>query len=263
MFLSIVTITKNDIVGLKDTFKSIDCQSVKDYEWIVIDASSNNTSEIYFKNILNSKKFISKYVHEQDQGIYYGMNKGLGLANSDYIIFMNSGDKFSNSNIIKTLKERIYSSDADFIYGNSYELDKIKQKKIKKSLPHQFIRYGMFTHHQSMIYKRSSIKLPYDVKYKYASDYVFTYRILNYSNTKSLYINIPISTYKLGGVSSKLYPKIISLFEHLKFNYFELNKSLTFVTFLFFSYISRDLFKKLSPSFVKILRKNLTNKYKN
>ena len=61
----------------------------KHFEYIVIDAvSKDNSSQV----IEQYKSCIDKLICEKDTGIYNAMNKGLNIANGEYVFFLNSGD---------------------------------------------------------------------------------------------------------------------------------------------------------------------------
>ena len=54
MRLSIITICKNDLSGLKKTVESVKTQSFKDFEFIIIDgASTDGTVDYLNQNILS------------------------------------------------------------------------------------------------------------------------------------------------------------------------------------------------------------------
>lgn len=171
MRFSIVTITKNDPIGLAKTKASIKNQLFKDYEWIVIDGNK-----------------------EDDHGIYDAMNKGIDRSLGDYIIFMNGGDTFANDTILA----RLSKFDADFIYGDSIEAEFIKSaKSIKK------INQGMITSHQAMCYKRQCIgDLRFDLKYKIAADYKFTLEFLQKIHSNA-YFPHAVCIFETGGFSQK------------------------------------------------------------
>ena len=87
--ISIVTVVFNDQENILKTIKSVTNQNFKDREYLVIDGgSTDNTKEIINQNISS----IDKYISEKDKGIYDAMNKGIGLAHGDWIIFQNCGD---------------------------------------------------------------------------------------------------------------------------------------------------------------------------
>ena len=93
MRFSVITINYNNREGLNKTIKSVLCQSINDYEYIIIDGGSTDGSVDIINNNAN---FITYWVSEKDNGIYHAMNKGVAHAHGEYCIFMNSGDIFYN-----------------------------------------------------------------------------------------------------------------------------------------------------------------------
>jgi glycosyltransferase involved in cell wall biosynthesis len=86
---SIIIATKNDGPEISRTLSQLNFSYQNFFELIIIDGSDNNTSSILLKPFM---KNINKYIHESDDGIYDGMNKGALLANGNYLLFLNSGD---------------------------------------------------------------------------------------------------------------------------------------------------------------------------
>uniref|UniRef100_A0A7V3E7L0 Glycosyltransferase n=1 Tax=Ignavibacterium album TaxID=591197 RepID=A0A7V3E7L0_9BACT len=215
MLFSIVTINYNNLAGLQKTVESVLHQTCQDFQYIIIDGDSNDGSINYLKKI-NYKNF--DIVSEKDHGIYDAMNKGIQLSTGDYIIFLNSGDFFPRDSVLQNIKNFINESKnkIDFIYGDAYEYSPRKEKfylKISKS--HLSAWYGMFAHHQSMVYSNEIIKkynIRYDLSYNLASDWDFTLRFMNYcKNIKK--VNFPLSVFEQGGYSDKF---IIGLNEQYK-----------------------------------------------
>ena len=112
--ISIITVVFNNVSHLQKTLNSIYKQKYKNYELIVIDGgSSDGTLQI----IKNNKKKIDKWVSEKDKGIYDAFNKGMDLAEGDYIGFVNSDDILL-PNALKILKKYIYNyPEIDFFFG--------------------------------------------------------------------------------------------------------------------------------------------------
>ncbi len=165
-------------------------QTYADVEWLIIDGDSTDGTQDDFINY-SSATILS----EPDKGIYDAMNKGIERATGDYIIFMNAGDLFANKNILDDLS-KYCSNDPDFIYGDSLEDGHLKSARSYSS-----ITWGMFTHHQAMLYKRHTLAaIRYNTTYKIAADYDLTLRFLNIAKN-IIYIPIPICVFEVGGVS--------------------------------------------------------------
>ena len=89
--ITIITVVKNNLIGIRKTIKSIRSQTFTNYEHIIIDSNSNDGKLDFLKKNLNSKTI---YLREQDSGIYDAINKGINLSSGDYIGLLHSGDSF-------------------------------------------------------------------------------------------------------------------------------------------------------------------------
>ena len=190
---SIITITRNNLEGLKDTYKSLSLQGYPDYDWIIIDGASDDGTPDFLKTLQANS------ISEPDTGIYDAMNKGLERATGHYILFMNAGDAFAHPDVLENVSE-LAQSKPDFIYGDAIELFG-DHSAYKPARPYTTIKRGMFTHHQSMFYARSAVhSLHYNTDYKIAADYDFTTRFLS-ADIKAAYLPEPICIFQPGGLS--------------------------------------------------------------
>ena len=98
MTLSIVTVTRNNLEGLKKTYDSIANQTTQAFEWVVIDGDSTDGTPEFVKSVSRQPDI---YIHEKDSGIYNAMNKGIKIARGDYLLFMNAGDIFASNNTLQ------------------------------------------------------------------------------------------------------------------------------------------------------------------
>lgn len=186
---SIITVTRNNICGLRKTRRSLQAQRFEDYEWIVIDGASTDGTAAWLRET------DAAWVSEPDNGIYDAMNKGIARARGKYLIFMNAGDECAGPACLEKIAEY---ADADFIY-----CDALEAGHYKKARPHEKINYGMFTHHQAMIYRRELMeKLRYDTNYTIAADYKFTLQFLRKARNIS-YAPFPFCVFEQGGASQR------------------------------------------------------------
>ena len=187
-FFSIITVTLNNLDGLKRTHNSIKNQTLNDFEWIIIDGASTDGSAEYIKTT------DANWISEPDNGIYDAMNKGIERANGEYLLFLNAGDELAAPETLAKIQNAATNTPA-FIYGDALENDKYKPARKAN------ITSGMFTHHQSMLYNRKALgNLRYDEQYKIAADYDFTARFLK-ENPNALYCPFPICNFEPGGLS--------------------------------------------------------------
>ena len=205
---SLITITLNNASGLRKTTKSIEKQTLKDFEWLVIDGESTDESLDFLREIQrdankHNKKF--RYTTEPDDGIYDAMNKGMQQARGKYMIFLNAGDELAAPDTLEMLAPHTLKK-PDFIYGDAIEPSENGGKAVTKpARRYKDSPWGMITHHQAMIYSRlrlRDLKIHYSLNYKIASDYDFTLRFLNNAK-KLIYIPKPICIFEQGGISQQ------------------------------------------------------------
>lgn len=201
LLISIITVNYNDAKGLEKTIKSVQSQTYKDFEHIIIDGNSNDGSK---EIIENHKKSFSYWVSEVDSGIYNAMNKGIKVAKGEYLLFLNSGDHFFcdyslNQFDTNDLKGEYY----DLIYGN---LKIIGNKEFIKTYPSKlsfayFVR-DTLPHPATLIKQTCFNGVFYDESLLIVSDWKFFMIGVVKNNFTYKYINSTISTFYLDGISN-------------------------------------------------------------
>lgn len=203
MLFSVITITYNNLEGLRRTHRSVQEQNCDDYEWIIVDGASTDGTAGYISAL------DAHIISEPDDGLYDAMNKGIDRARGDYIVFMNAGDEFATSDTLAAIKTALENEKEtcppDFIYGDAFESGEGAKNAplYKAARSHKYPERGLFTHHQAMYYRRALIGAQrYDLSYPVAADYKFTAQFLGRCR-HVLYINKPLCLYESGGLSQK------------------------------------------------------------
>lgn len=203
MLISIITINYNDKVGFENTIKSVHNQTFEDFEHIVIDGNSNDGSKEVIDQYKNN---FSYHISEPDSGIYNAMNKGVKAAKGDYILFLNSGDVFCNSDVLENASKTF--NDNQIVYGNLVKEDVAGNSTIDFGPKEDNITLNtMFLHtinHPSTFIKRDLFQQYglYDESLKIVSDWKFFLITLGLNNVSSKYINLSITRFKMDGISS-------------------------------------------------------------
>lgn len=226
---SIVSVTYDNIAGLRQTAQSVESQSCRDFEWLVIDGGSRDGTVAFLENFnfctpplsLNPSPPVGErercqatgrrdafpsffFLSEPDSGIYDAMNKGIVRARGRYTIFMNAGDRFATPQVLAGLESalRAHPQAPDFLYGDALEDDR-GAATLKPARSHETRARGMFTHHQAMLYRTEILKtLRYDPHYDIAADYDLTCRFLDRAS-HALYLPQPLCFFEAGGVSQR------------------------------------------------------------
>ena len=144
--ISVITIVKNDAIGLLKTIESVKIQTLRPFQYILIDGgSSDNTKEIVSQN----KDYFSLIISEDDKGIYDAMNKGIKNAAGDWLIFMNAGDIFYSGDAVAYLQKEIERcGETDIFYSDTVIAWRDKKRtSIASHREKNFI-------HQSICYKK-------------------------------------------------------------------------------------------------------------
>lgn len=197
--ISIITITLNNIIGLKITVNSVLKQkNFADVEYIIIDGDSNDGTQEYLKE-LNINKV--KWISEKDRGISHAFNKGLLLASGEAVLFLNSGDYFIDDCIIGQYLEDWKKENVDIM---SYKV----QIDEKRTIPSNDDEHHIWTccsmpHQGTFVLKRVYDEIgAYSETYKIRMDYDFFARCIQ-RGYKFRYIPRIIVHYEAGGVSMK------------------------------------------------------------
>ena len=182
------------------------------------------------------------------------MNKGLGLIDCDYVVFMNSGDSFFDCDVIANISS-FEPEFFDFIYGDYAEVGK-SQTFLKKSRNLNWLSKGMITSHQAMYFSKKVIEefdVVYDMKYEYASDYDFVCKFIKVVDSKRVFrIEEPLCFFDNSGISNT--QRIPALKENYKIRREILDMDLFSAIFLYVIHYAHTVAKSYFPGFTKKIR---------
>ena len=241
MKISIITVCFNSSKTREKTFKSIINQSFKNVEYIVIDGGSTDTT---LQIIEDYKNNISKYISENDKGLYDAMNKGIKKSNGDIIGILNSDDIYYKKTLEIVNKYFNKYKKLDFLFGSVHKhklLHGYYPKKIKWT-------FGFYsTHSIGFFIKKEAHKKVgfYNIKYKYSADYDLFYRLIvkKKMNGMATRKSEVFGKFRRGGLSSRIrYIDFLKECSQIRLD----NKQNFFLVYLIF-------FARLVKNFRKIL----------
>jgi glycosyltransferase involved in cell wall biosynthesis len=206
MKVSLLTVSYNSSVTIRDTISSVLSQDYKDIEYIIVDgASKDNTVEI----IKSFGTKIDKWISEPDKGIYDAMNKAINMATGEVVGILNSDDFYSASDIVSQVAQVFHDTTVDAVFGDLVFVDPNNLKKVvrkyssAKWYPEKFAK-GFMPAHPTFFVRRKyyeQIGL-FKTDYKIAADYELLIRFLYVHKLKYKYLPLNMVTMRKGGVSS-------------------------------------------------------------
>ncbi len=200
MKLTIITVNKNNYLGLEKTILSVLNQSVNSFEYVVVDGASHDGS---LEVINKYGDRIDKWINEEDNGVYNAMNKAVKISSGDYLLFINSGDELYDKHVVENTLLQLDGT--DIIAGNLQVHSDSRHYILKSRKEVSFLDLCIDTiWHPSTFIKKSAFDNVglYDEKLKISSDWKwFLMALYNFDKTYKS-IDLTISKFYLDGLSS-------------------------------------------------------------
>ena len=222
---SVVTITFNAAGTLSRTLESVESQTWSALEHIIVDGASKDGTVAmacdYRKRCADNpdSHHVVTVVSEPDRGLYDAMNKGLAMAQGDYILFLNAGDYFPDATILEKIASRpeLQTDDRSqwpaVLYGETNIVDEEGRYLGKRHLsPPKHLSWrsfcrGMLVCHQAF-YARVDIArtIPYNLRYRFSADVDWCIRVMKQAASQHLSLlclGMPVVNYLKEGQTTR------------------------------------------------------------
>lgn len=201
---SIITITYNAESTLPATLESVDSQTCRDYEHIIVDGASTDDTLRILEAHPSELRIVKS---EPDDGLYDAMNKGIGRSIGEYLIFLNAGDRFHAPDTLQRIKDLIKANDnPGVVYGQTDLVDAggrylaPRHLTAPENLKFADFGRGMLVCHQAFVVLRHIAPL-YNLKWKYSADYEWCVICLMHSR-RNVYFGGVMIDYLAEGLST-------------------------------------------------------------
>ncbi len=158
-FFSIITPVYNNQRYLEECLSSVENQTYRSYEHIIIDNNNDPMHEEYIKNcLINTTQTL--YLQENTKGVSAARNNGMQNSVGEYILFLDSDDYYSNPQFLEQLSEEIKNLDPSFAWiGYLQNLQKFKIIENNLILSEDTITTGR-SKHPNLIKELVHISIP-------------------------------------------------------------------------------------------------------
>ena len=203
--ISVIIPAYNSKATIECSIESIIKQTYHDYEIVIIDGNSTDNTVKIIQEYAKQYDFI-RYLSEKDSGPYEAMNKGIDLADGQWLLFLGSSDLIYSENTFETIFKEPIARDIGLLYGNIQTLDDTQFAKAGDIYDGKFTIEKLLTKnicHQAIFYKKSLFKKlgKYNIKYPVTADWEMNMRF--FAQSKVHYVDIIVAYFSGGGLSSR------------------------------------------------------------
>lgn len=209
--VSLITVTYNSVASLPATLDSVRKQSYADMEYIIVDGASSDGT---VKLCEEQADLIDQMVSEPDDGLYDAMNKGLALANGEYVWYLNSDDRLASDAISRLLKPVHGGQDGkspDIIHGGvrrfdkagALSLDVLDRSALWTTHRGCSLPISMPFNHPATVIRRTLMQRlgGFDTAFRISADFDLFWRALQVRDIRVEHVNEVITHMALGGTS--------------------------------------------------------------
>tara|TARA_B110000908_G_C10130217_1_gene391826 strand:+ start:183 stop:962 length:780 start_codon:yes stop_codon:yes gene_type:complete len=236
---------------LRECIQSVLNQTFKDWELIILDDCSTDSSRKIINKYVSLDLRIKSFYFNKNVGAGIARNKGIEISNKRFIAFLDSDD-YWHKDKLKIQIDFMIKNSIEFSYTNFFELDK-KDKVNKVILQPESVNYYTLLFNNyiktlTAIYDTNRIGKVYMPNYRKRQDWGLWFNILEKTN-KAFCFSQPLAYYRTSNTSLSK-NKFLLIKENFNFYRFFLKKS--FITslvmillFMFFHFYHKIFNKKL------------------
>jgi glycosyltransferase involved in cell wall biosynthesis len=211
LLLSIVTVSLNAGATIERTLASVALQQVNfGVEHICVDGgSSDHTRAIIDQWALRNSRILR--IYEPDKGIYDAMNKGLGAAQGEYVLFLNADDFLvARDSLALALTGCVYggAGNPDLIVGDAVmgQVGRVglwRHRRVPRLLG-RVRGFGMYPVHQAQFSQRRLLEAVqgFDARLRLAADINQYYDLERRFNPSTRLVGADVVFMEAGGAAN-------------------------------------------------------------
>jgi glycosyltransferase len=211
--ISVITASFNRVDTIAQALASVQGQTWKQVEHIVIDgASTDGTLAV----IEAQRDRLAALLSEPDNGIYDALNKGFALSSGDVVGLMHSDDFYADERVLERVALAFADPAVDGVYGDLDYVAKADPPRIIRrwrsgTYQRSRLAYGWMPPHPTLFLRRAVIERwgGFDTSFRIAADYDAMLRYLARGNIRLAYIPEVLVKMRVGGESNRSLSRIL------------------------------------------------------
>ena len=200
---TIITVTYNAGHTIRRTLDSVAAQEYAGIEHIIVDACSDDDTMMHIHRYVEGAVAPSasshqiRLIREPDNGLYDAMNKAILQAKGDYLVFLNAGDVFHDTQVLQDISDQLLRYNPArlpaVVYGETDLVDDegrfLRHRRLQAPdvLTSRSFLHGMVVCHQSFYVRADFARAHlYNLRYRYSADYDWCIRIMKRAEHRGL-----------------------------------------------------------------------------
>ena len=199
MQIAVITITRNNVEGLRRTITSVRCQTYADILHVIIDGdSTDGTAEVLDAERRNGTAMVET---APPAGVYDAINRGIRVASDD---------------VVAQVAEAFDEGDIDFVYGDLHYSragsDKVLRYYGAAHFTPAMLRQGYAPGHPTLYLTRRAAQVagPYDTGFRVGGDFEMWLRLFEHTELRPRYLPLDMVCMDTGGLSQRWYSRLVT-----------------------------------------------------
>ncbi len=216
MRISIITATFNSATTVLDTLESVLIQTYKNYELVIKDGGSKDTTLAVCREYEQKFEGKLKIISCPDKGIYDAMNQGIKAATGDIIGILNSDDMYYDDQVLERIAEAFKDPEIGCVYGDLQFVDaKDTSRVVREWKGSQYLeggfRKGWHPAHPTFYARRELFEKYglFDTSFDVSADFELMLRFIERYHVKNMYLPYCFVRMRMGGESTGSIKNII------------------------------------------------------
>ena len=208
MRLSIVTVCRENLAGLRDTLASLDAQTDRTFELRVVDGASVDGTPDFLASRTKFPDF--SYASEPDHGVFDAMNRGVRSCTGSHVWFLNAGDTCADPSVVGRIRQTLEEDGTvDVLYGRVWIVSTYGRRSVGAPVSSRAFRASMPVCHQGIIYRREVLLgHPYPTEYHLISDWIVTRQLFE-TGARCRFLDVHLACYNMEGASSRQHAALV------------------------------------------------------
>ena len=207
--VSVVMSVYNEERHVEEAIRSILDQTFKDFEFIVVDDGSTDKTPQILRSFSDPRL---KIIRQRNMGLTKALNRGISLAEGEYIARMDADDVSLPERLERQVKFLDENPEVGIVGTAYYEIDAEGRILGRERFPTRdedlrkvLIRYNPFFHASVMIRRTVFEKVGlYDESFPYAQDYELWFRVARHFKLANLPEFLMMRRYEMKNISVAL-----------------------------------------------------------